>query len=226
MNTKYNNKLIVLIVLLLITMFMILVPRDYSSSLILTYIVTIAMGIFFLLVWESAGISRDHKLFLNIPSVLVALFFFIIQIVLFTILMIVPFLDFKFVILVNATSISVLLIIIIMLSSSTKYIDETYKYVNKKTGVIKVFTELLDNEIFGESDKEILTLLHDLKEEIQFSDPISHESVGVIEDQIYNSIILLSDQEKGKKVEAIEKIRKLVKKRNFETKLKKLDMGE
>lgn len=167
------------------------------------------------------GKSDSNTKFLSVPQFDVALLYFVLQIVLSFVEMTNSFLTYKIAIIINCALVAVFLIAFLLVGIGKSAVESRDSYTNNKRFYIKnIQVEL---ELLETTDFEIAKALNDLKENVRFSDPMSHSQLAAIENKIENKVFQLKEQinVKSEALLLCNEIQFLLKERNQKTKLLK-----
>lgn len=199
-----------------------LVPFSHTVTFWLGYCFA-TMSIVVLLFSSLAlfGKSDSNAKFLSIPQFNVALLYFVLQIALSFTEMTNSILTYKIAIIINCVLIAMFLIAFLLVGIGKSAVESRDSYTNSKQLYIK--SVLVELELIETDDAEVNKALNDLKENVRFSDPMSHSQLAAIENKIENKVFQLKEQVnvKNEALALCNEIQLLLKERNQKTKLLK-----
>lgn len=219
-----NRKLSTLVLALVFVLFNVVafaIPTLKTASFWVAYGFTVVAFALQLLVWKQAFDKAEtlKSKFLGIPVVHVGMVYLAVQLLTFVVFMAVPTLPAWSAIVVCALILVVSAVCLIAIEPARDEISRVEEKVKAKVFYIKslqVDVELLEEK---ETDAETKTALQNLAEKIRFSDPMSHEALAELEQEISDKVSELKTA--TEKHSLIAEIELLLLERNKKCKLMK-----
>lgn len=133
------------------------------------------------------------KIFLGLPIDALSSIYLFIQIILSLVIAFAPSFNIKIAAVLSILLLAVYLILLIITFMTKEVIEKVEDKVASKTSFIKalvVEVEIIENNT---EDSILKKKLRELEDTIKYSDPMSHESLGILENKIESKVVELSD---------------------------------
>lgn len=125
---------------------------------------------------------------MGIPIVYVAIAYLIVQLIAFTIFVLIPTPPIWVVVVVCVIILALAIFCIIADNAGINEINRVEEKIKKKRDFIKILQIDIEILVENEADAETKVALKQLAEKVRFSDPMSHEALGEIESRIATKI--------------------------------------
>jgi hypothetical protein len=195
------------------------IPTAKTVTFWISYIFTVIAFVVQIVIWK---VSFDNKKslkskFLGLPIAQIGIFYLAIQIISFAIFLFLPTLPIWSVVITSLTILCISALCMIVSDVGRGEIERVSTKVHEKTSYIKQLQIDVELMADAEIDTKVKVELRQLAEKIRFSDPMSHETLAELENQLTMEIYRLKTS--TDKTKAINEINLLLDERNKKCKL-------
>ena len=207
------------ILFVLVSVISFVIPTAKTVTFWISYIFTVIAFVVQIVIWE---VSFDNKKslkskFLGLPIAQIGIFYLAIQIISFAIFLFLPTLPIWSVVITSLTILCISALCMIVSDVGRGEIERVSTKVHEKTSYIKQLQIDVELMADAEIDTKVKVELRQLAEKIRFSDPMSHETLAELENQLTMEIYRLKTS--TDKTKAINEINLLLDERNKKCKL-------
>lgn len=211
-----------LIILAVFNIIAFLFPIEHTITFWIGYgFTTLAVVLFLCTAIFLFGRDGRDKMFRGLPLISIGWIYFVLQVVLGLVQMVTPAFAYMTALVSDCIITGVFIIIILASKAAIDAIEKEEKYVAQKIGFI---TDLQSKvSLMQSEDREICRMLNRLKEDIQFSDPMSHSELYQIEKNLQEKIeeLKVDIKDSAKAADDINKATEILRERNEKCKLLK-----
>ena len=190
---KKNGSMFYLAICIAFVLFNTLVfvmPINKTATFWVVYAFSVLAFVGQIPLWKFAvgGKNKVGRKFLGIPIVYVAIAYLIVQLIAFTIFVLIPTPPIWVVVVVCVIILVLAIFCIIADNAGINEINRVEEKIKKKRDFIKILQIDIEILVENEADAETKVALKQLAEKVRFSDPMSHEALGEIESRIATKI--------------------------------------
>lgn len=210
--------IIAAILFVMVSIIAFVIPTEKSASFGIVYAFTVVSFAAQILIWRTAFEKKqDFKSkILGVPTVYVSTVYLIVQLITLLIFTLAPSIKTWIAVILCVVILGISAILMISTSAGTEIISEVEVKVAEKRQFIKNLQ--IDVEMLAETENnaEIKAMLLKLAEKVRFSDPMSDDSLGELENQISERVNAFENS--GDKIQAVQEIETMLIKRNKKVK--------
>jgi len=225
---KRNERLLILIPILLTIIYNLVIfsiTRDFSLRFWINYGFSMTSFLLFSVMagkfcFQNGIVIKD--LFFGIPLIYISGIYLAVQIVVSNVMTLFPFLPLWPLTILHTILLALYLVFAISAIYGKKEILRTDAEISRKIGAIRSLVESIDSIKLRAANENIRLALQRLKEEIRYSDPMSHPSLSTLEDTLIAKVNELAIKAPGESEEKnladIQEVSRLIAERNAKCK--------